>query len=40
VTSDIGRGIVSLASVAGRGLQRDCPAGCLTIGGLHPNTVQ
>jgi hypothetical protein len=29
-----------LVSMTDRSLQRDCPAGGLTIGGLHQNTVQ
>jgi hypothetical protein len=29
-----------LARFTGRDLQLDCPAGCLTIGGLHLSTVQ
>lgn len=32
--------VTCLASMTDRDLQQDCPAGCLTIGGLHLNTVQ
>src|SRR5271170_8123204 len=40
--SDDGKAMVCvtcLVSMTDRGLQRDCPAGCLTISGLHQNTV-
>ena len=32
--------VTCLVSMTDRSLQKDCPAGCLTIGGLHRNTVQ